>query len=63
MLRSKLLKMKYLVLLATNTTLNDKIIEVKGEIPNTTKLATITAVSAAENKIPNVSYLVKQNWL
>ena len=63
--------------LATNTTLNAKINEVRGEIPsiaeistaalkakinevkgkipNITNLATTTALTAVENKIPNVS--------
>ena len=37
--------------LATNTTLNAKINEVKGKIPNITNLAaTITALTAVENK-------------
>ena len=33
--------------------------EVKGEIPNITNLATISALTAVENKIPSVSNLVK----
>ena len=45
--------------LATNTTLNANINEVKNEIPNITNLAT-TAQTAGENKIPNVSNLVKR---
>ena len=34
--------------------------EVKGEIQSITNLATITALIAVENKIPNISYLVKK---
>ena len=49
--------------LATNTTLNAKLNEVKREIPNITNLATTTALNAVKNKIPNVSHLVKKNWL
>ena len=49
MLRSKILKIEYLILLTTKITLNAKINEVKGEI------FTLTAV---ENKIPNVSNLI-----
>ena len=45
--------------LATNTT-NAKINEVKGEIPDITNLATSTAFTAVENKISNVSNLVKE---
>ena len=30
---------------------------------NITNLATMTAPTAVENKITNVSYLVKKNWL
>ena len=45
--------------LATKITLNAKINEVKGEIPSITNLAT----NAVENKIPNVTNLVKKNWL
>ena len=65
MLRSKILKMKYQAFtsLATEITLNPKIIEVKGEIPNITNLSTTTALTAVKNKIPNVSNLVKKNWL
>ena len=44
--------------LATNTTLNTKINEVKVKIPNITNLATIIALTAVENKILNVSNLV-----
>ena len=41
---------------ATNTTLNAKINEVKNEVPNITNLDTNnTAVTAAENKIPDHS--------
>ena len=37
-----------------------KINEVKGEIPSITNLATTAALTAIENKIPNVSDLVKK---
>ena len=47
--------------LATNTSLNTKIIkEVKGEILNITNLASYTSLTNIENKIPNVSNLVKK---
>ena len=49
--------------LATDTTLNAKMNEVKGEITSITNLATTAALTAVENKIPNVSNLVKKNWL
>ena len=49
--------------LATNTSLNAKINEVKGEIPNITNLATSTGLTAVENKIPSVGNLVKTNLL
>ena len=87
MLRSKILKDKIpdITILATTTTLNAKINEVKGAIPSITNLATTTALNAkknevknkipnptnlttnaltaltAENKISNVSDLVKKN--
>ena len=35
----------------------------KGEIPSITDLATITALTAVESKIPNVSNLVKKKQL
>ena len=54
MLRSNVLKIKYLTYLATKSTLNAKINEVKREIPSITNLATTTALTAVENKIPNV---------
>ena len=59
MLRSKILKMKYLILL-TNTTLNDKINEVKNKILNITNLATTPALTTVENRIHYVSNLVKR---
>ena len=47
--------------LATNSALDAKINEVKGKMPSFTNLATTTALIAVENKIPNVSNLVKIN--
>ena len=46
--------------LATKTTRNTKINEVKGEIPNITNLATKTALNTVQNKIPIASNLVKK---
>ena len=43
---------------ATKTTLNAKVNEVKCEIP--TNLATTTALTAVENKIPNANNLLKK---
>ena len=60
MLRSKILKIKYLILLTYTAALNTKINEVKNKIPSITNLATTTALTAVENKIPNVSDLVKK---
>ena len=48
--------------LANNTILNDKINEVKKEIPSIIKLTTTTALTAVKNKIPNVSDLVKKTY-
>ena len=53
-------KIPYTTSLATNTTLSYKINEVKGEIPSITNLATTAALTAVENKIYNVSNLVKK---
>ena len=47
--------------LATNTSLDAKINEVKSEISSITNLAITTDLSIVENKIPNVSNLVKKN--
>ena len=47
--------------LATTTALNAKINYVEGKIPIVTNLATTTTLTAVENKIPNVSNLVKKN--
>ena len=58
MLRLKVLKIKYLI--ATNSSHNAKLNEVKGEIPSITNLATTAALTTVENKIPNVSNLVKK---
>ena len=46
---------------AIKTILNIKINEVKFEIPTISGLATTSALTALENKIPNVSNLVKKN--
>ena len=56
-------KMPDIINLANNTTLNTKIDEVKGKIHNITNLATTAALTAVENKIPNVSNLVKFNGI
>ena len=45
------------------TDYNTKIIEIEGKIQSTSGLATNAALSAAENKIPNISSLVKKNRL
>ena len=49
--------------LAKTSALNAKINKVKGKISNSTNLATTTttALTAVENKIPNVSNLIKKN--
>ena len=56
------MKIKYLILLtlATKTTLNAKVNEVKGEMSSITNLATTNALTAVENKKPNVSNLVQK---
>ena len=54
-------KMLHITKLSANTTLNAKINEVKKEIPSITNLATTTALTAVENKIPNFSNLVQKN--
>ena len=46
--------------LATKSTLNSKINEVKGEISSVTNLATKTALNAVKNKVPSVPNLVKK---
>ena len=56
-------KIRDITNLATNTSLNAKIDEIKGKIPGITNLASTTALTATENKIGNVSNLVKKNWL
>ena len=47
--------------LAANAPLNAEINEVKNEIPTITNFATTIALTAVENKIPNVNNLVKKN--
>ena len=42
------------------TTLNVKINDIKGELPSITNLATTATLTAVENKIPNISNLVKK---
>ena len=46
--------------MATRTILNTKINEVKNEIPSISYLATTSALTGVENKIPSVSNLVKK---
>ena len=58
MLRLKVLKIKYLI--AANCSHNAKLNEVKGEIPSITNLATTATLTTVENKISNVSNLVKK---
>ena len=47
--------------LATKSILNTKVNEVKNEIPSISSLATISALTTVENKIPNVSNLVRKS--
>ena len=47
-------------ILATKTTLNAKINEARGEIPNITNLVTTSYLTAVENEIPSVNNLVKK---
>ena len=47
--------------LATAAAVNVEINQVKNKITNITNLATTTALIAVENKIPNVSNVVKKN--
>ena len=49
--------------LGTKTILNAKMNEVKAKIPSITNLASNTALTAVNNKISDVSNLVKKNWL
>ena len=46
--------------LAKKTDLNAKITEIEGKIPTITGLATNSALTAVENKIPDVISLVKK---
>ena len=46
--------------LAKKTDLNAKITEIEGKIPSITGLATNSALTAVENKIPDVISLVKK---
>ena len=57
-----LLKIKYLIPdnLVTKTDLNAKTTEIEGKIPSITGLATNSALTAVENKIPDVSSLVRK---
>ena len=46
--------------LATAVAINTSINEVNGKIPSITNLGAITALTAVQNKVPNVSNLVKK---
>ena len=55
------LKIKYIVLLTwLPMPPNDKINEAKSEIPSITNLARNAAFTTVENKIPNVSDIIKK---
>ena len=47
--------------LATKNVLNTKTNGITAEMPSSSSLATTSALTAVENKIPNVSNLVKKN--
>ena len=49
--------------LVANASLNAKINKVKGEIPTISNIASTNTLVSVENMIPNVSNLVKENWL
>ena len=49
--------------LVKKTDYNAKITEIEGKIPDTSDLAATTALTAVENKTPDISNLVKKNWL
>ena len=59
------LKMKYLMLvdLLKKKDYNTKIIEIEGTTTSITDLATTTALSAVENKIPDVSNQVRKKQI
>ena len=50
----------HIINLAANAFLNTKIKQFTRKMPTITNLATCTALTAVENKIPNVSNLVKK---
>ena len=52
-----------LVVLLRKTDYNTKIAEIEGKIADVSSLATKTALTAVENKKPNVSSLVKKSRL
>ena len=49
--------------LVKKTDCNSKITEIEDKIPDTSNLATKTALTTVENKIPSISYLVKKSRL
>ena len=54
------MKVKYL---AIKSNFNTKMNEVKNEIPSVTGLATTSALTTVEKKIPSISNLVKKDRL
>ena len=46
--------------MAKTAALNSKIYEVKGKMPSTINLGSTTVLTAVENKIPDISSLVKK---
>ena len=48
------------MILLKKTDYNAKITEIEGKIPDVSCLATKAALTAAENKIPNISNLVEK---
>ena len=54
------IKFLILVILLKKTDYNAKITEIEGNIPDVSSLATKAALTATENKIPNISNLVEK---
>ena len=51
---------KFLILVNLKTDYNAKITDIKSKIPSITGLATAAALNTMENKIPDISNLVKK---
>ena len=61
--KSVVLTKQYTTRLVKNLDYNAKVSEIESKIPSITGFATSAALTSVENKIPDISHLIKKNKL